>query len=63
MAGNDINYIKETNLSPYMMQCCNMVKAGFGTLTDIQALDTPEFLDILEYECISNDIQKYLMDK
>jgi hypothetical protein len=34
-------------------------KAGYGTLAELRELDTPELLDIVEFEQISADIQHY----
>lgn len=45
-----------------MIQCCNLVKAGYGTLKEIQELDSPEFLDLMEYEDISTKIYQKKMD-
>jgi len=55
-AGGGENFITETNIDGYMMQCCNLSKAGFGSIQEIREMDTDDFLDILEYEAISNDI-------
>lgn len=38
-----------------------LVKAGYGSLAEIQAMDTTEFLDAIEFEQISADIQAYKM--
>lgn len=46
-----------------MIQCCNLVKAGYGTLQDVQAMDTPDFLDALEYEEISVAIQNHIVEE
>ena len=37
-----------------------LCKAGYGTLEYIRQLDTPDFLDLVEYEQISNAIQRHL---
>jgi len=36
-----------------------LVKAGYGSLAEIQAWDTDEFLDAIEFEHISADIQAH----
>jgi len=36
-----------------------LVKAGYGSLAEIEAMDTPEFLDAIEFEQITADIQAY----
>ena len=38
-----------------------LVKAGYGSLAEIEAMDTTEFLDAIEFEQISADIQAYKM--
>jgi len=55
-----VNYIKETNLDSFTMQVCNLVKAGFGSLREIEELDSDRFLDLIEYEAISMDINAYI---
>lgn len=46
-----------------MSQCLTLVKAGYGSLKEIQELDTPDFLDCLEYEEITQKIQSHLMEE
>ena len=36
-----------------------LAKQGYGSLKEIQTWDTPEFLDALEYEAISNAIDRH----
>jgi len=38
-------------------------KQGYGSIAEIQDLDTPEFLDLIEFEQISNAIEKYYMSE
>ncbi|MFU0912946.1 hypothetical protein [Kluyvera intermedia] len=38
-------------------------KAGYGSYSELIKLDTPELLDMLEFENISADIQHYEMEK
>lgn len=38
-----------------------LVKAGYGSLAEIEAMDTTEFLDAIEFEQISAEIQAYKM--
>jgi len=42
-----------------MFQVLLLVKKGYGTIQDIEALDTPQFLDALEYENILSDIESH----
>jgi hypothetical protein len=38
-----------------------LVKAGYGSLAEIESWDTTEFLDAIEYEQITADIQAHNM--
>lgn len=40
-----------------------LVKAGYGSLCELQELDTPEYLDIIEFEMIRADIESYETEK
>ena len=40
-----------------------LAKKGYGTLKELNELDTPEFLDLVEYEHICSDIEQHLMEK
>jgi len=42
------------------MQVCNLVKAGFGSIKEIQNLDSDIFLDLIEYEDMSSDIHAHI---
>jgi len=44
------------------MSCMSLVKAGYGSLKEIQELDTKEFLDCIEYENINNTIQNFIYE-
>ena len=57
--GGDL--IKHTNLSSYMMQLCYLSESGFGTIKELKELDSPEFLDLLEYKQIRNAIEAHKM--
>lgn len=39
-----------------------LVKAGYGNLAQVEAMDTPEFLDAIEFEQITADIQAHKME-
>lgn len=41
----------------------SLVTAGYGTLEELRKLDTPDLLDIVEYERIKSDIEDYKMKK
>ena len=46
-----------------MNACLYLVKAGIGSLAEVQRLDTREFLDCLEYEEIQNAIEGHLIEE
>lgn len=37
-----------------------LVRAGYGSLAEIEAMDTTEYLDIVEFEQIRGMIEKHL---
>lgn len=43
-----------------LMALCKM---GYGSLKEMKELDTPEVLDLIEYEHIQSDVQSYLMEE
>jgi len=49
--------LKYSNLSDYMSGCLFLTKQGYGSLKEIKEMDTPEFLDCLEYEKIHRTIE------
>jgi hypothetical protein len=63
MRGSSNNYVTKTNLSGYKAQVCRLVKSGYGSFIDISSLDSDDFLDLLEYEEISNIIQEHQLDQ
>jgi hypothetical protein len=40
-----------------------LVKAGYGSLEYLQSLDTPELLDIVEFEQITADIEHWKLEQ
>lgn len=46
-----------------MASCLYLVKAGYGSLREVEELDSKEFLDCLEYEEIRNTIESYQIDE
>lgn len=48
-----------TNLSDYMRQVCFLAKQGYGSISEIKSFDTPDFLDLLEYEYIAYVVTKH----
>lgn len=52
-------YIKESNLDPERMTKLALVRAGYGSLAEIEAMDTTEYLDIVEFEQMRGMIEKY----
>ncbi len=45
------------------MTVCVLVKAGFGSRAEIEALDTTDFLDLVEFMEISNAVENHLIDE
>jgi hypothetical protein len=39
-----------------------LVKKGYGSLEEIRALDSLDFLDLVEYESMQNDIERYIIE-
>jgi len=56
-------YVKKTNISDYMSACLFLVKKGYGSLKEIQNLDTSPFLDCLEFEEIQNAVESHIMEE
>ena len=42
------------------MTLMHLAKQGYATLPDLWKMDTPEILDLIEYENIQADVQEYL---
>ncbi|WP_373073899.1 hypothetical protein [Sulfurimonas sp.] len=40
----------------------SLVKKGYGSLLEIKEFDTPELLDIIEYESIMSDIENLVIE-
>lgn len=49
----------ETNLSDDMMTICALSKKGYGSVAELKAMDTPEFLDVVEFEQMSSAIEQH----
>ena len=60
---NGEEFIRETNIKDDDMTIICLSKAGYGSLSEIRKLDTPEFLDLVEYENISRDIEQHIIDR
>lgn len=45
------------------MTVCYLVKQGFGSKKEIEALDTDEFLDLVEFMQISSAIEQHQIDE
>lgn len=51
--------MRDTNLSDYDFSVFYLSKSGYGSLAEIEALDTHQFLNLIEYESILNAIEHY----
>jgi len=40
-----------------------LAKQGYGSIKEIRAMDTKEFLDLVEYEQISQSIERYQLQE
>lgn len=40
-----------------------LARKGYGTIEQIASWDSPQFLDVVEYESIISDIEKHLATK
>lgn len=40
-----------------------MVKRGYGSVQEVEALDTEDFLSAIEYEMINDDIERYELEQ
>jgi hypothetical protein len=37
----------------------HLARRGYGSVAELEQMDTPQFLDLVEFECIQNDIELY----
>lgn len=44
-----------------MATCITLSRNGYGSIKEIKSLDTKDFLDLVEYENIKNDIESLLI--
>ena len=44
------------------MTIMQLSKKGYGSLSEMREIDTPEFLDLVEFESIINDIDQHHID-
>ncbi len=56
-------YIKYTNLDDDEFIVCQLVKLGYGSYPELMALDTPEFLNRVEFADISSDIEAHMYEE
>ncbi len=53
------SYVKYTNIDEYNIQAFALVKEGFGSILEVNKLDTDDFLDAIEYLNIQGEIEAY----
>lgn len=46
-----------------MMTICALARKGYGSVAELSQLDTPELLDIAEFEQMSSAIEQYQYDQ
>jgi hypothetical protein len=61
--GVEESLIAHTNVSDDDMAVFYLAKQGYGTIAEIRDMDSPEFLDLMEYEAISNAIERYRIEE
>lgn len=49
-----------SNISDDDMTLMHLARQGYGSLTELRQLDTPDVMDLIEYENIQADVQEYL---
>lgn len=59
MSATGENLIAETNVSDEDMMLFYLSKQGYGSISELNKLDTTEFLDLVEFEEITNAIENY----
>jgi len=45
------------------MTLFSLAKNGYGSIAELEQMDTPEFLDLVEFVHISNAIERYQIDR
>lgn len=45
------------------MSIMMLVKAGYGSLREVQSFDSKDFLDCMEYEYIKNSIESIMYEE
>ena len=53
------NLIAKTNLSDDDAMIFYLSKQGYGSILELNKFDTPEFLDLVEFEEITNAIESH----
>lgn len=61
MSSTGENLIAKTNVSDDDMMIFYLSKQGYGSIAELNELDTTEFLDLIEFEEITNAIEGYHM--
>ena len=51
--------MRYTNVSDDDAAMFYLARRGYGSLADLQEWDTPQLLDVMEYEHIQSDIEHY----
>ena len=63
MPATESSLIAKTNLSDEDMMVFYLSKQGYGSIAEIENLDTKEFLDLVEFEHITNAIESYRINE
>jgi hypothetical protein len=53
------DYVAFTNVSDEDATLFHLARRGYGSIAELELMDTPQFLDLVEFEHIQNDIELY----
>ena len=61
--GGQDDLIAFTNISDVDMTIFSLAKKGYGSIEYIGSMDSKEFLDLVEFEKISADLERHAYDE
>ena len=59
MRRESADYVAFTNVPDERATLYHLAKEGYGTIAELAQLDTTEYLDLVEYEQIRQDLELY----
>lgn len=57
------DYVGYTNVPGDDATVYHLARKGYGSVAELHRMDTPEFLDLIEFERIQQDIEAYHMQQ